>query len=75
MLLGQRVNAYKYEENGKTIQLADILYAMADLPGLERLKQGVMVISFFILATRVIPQRYRATRTAKSFGTTKGDLS
>ncbi|MBQ2619989.1 MAG: tRNA (N6-isopentenyl adenosine(37)-C2)-methylthiotransferase MiaB [Thermoguttaceae bacterium] len=38
MLLGQRVNAYKYEENGKTYQLADVLYAMADLPGLERLR-------------------------------------
>lgn len=38
MLLGQRVNAYKYEENGKTLQLADILFRMARLPGLERLR-------------------------------------
>ncbi len=38
MLLGQRVNAYKYIENGQEIDLADILYRMADLPGLERLR-------------------------------------
>lgn len=39
MLLGQRVNAYRYlDSRGVELHLADVLYKMADLPGLDRLR-------------------------------------
>jgi len=34
-LLGQTVNAYKYDSNGKTWSLADLLHAAADVEGIE----------------------------------------
>lgn len=37
-LLGQTVNSYKHTEDGRTWRLADVLAAMHDVPGLERIK-------------------------------------
>jgi tRNA-2-methylthio-N6-dimethylallyladenosine synthase len=37
-LLGQTVNSYRYAAGGKTTRLADLLYALHDLNGIERLK-------------------------------------
>ncbi len=38
ILLGQAVNFYRYEQNGRTLQLADVLEAIHDTPGLERIR-------------------------------------
>jgi tRNA-2-methylthio-N6-dimethylallyladenosine synthase len=37
-LLGQTVNSYKYQKDGKTWSLADLLYAASDIAGIEWLK-------------------------------------
>ncbi len=37
-LLGQTVNSYKHEENGKRYQLGDLLEFIHDVPGISRLK-------------------------------------
>ena len=37
-LLGQTVNSYRYEENGRTTRLADLLVGLHDIPGILRLK-------------------------------------
>jgi tRNA-2-methylthio-N6-dimethylallyladenosine synthase len=37
-LLGQTVNSYKYQSGQSTTTLADLLYRLHDIPGLERLK-------------------------------------
>ena len=37
-LLGQTVNSYKYAEGGRLYRLADLLYAIHDTPGVERIK-------------------------------------
>ncbi len=37
-LLGQTVNSYKYQKDGKTWSLADLLYAASDIGGIEWLK-------------------------------------
>ena len=37
-LLGQTVNSYKVEENGKQHRLSDLLYMIHDTPGIERIK-------------------------------------
>jgi tRNA-2-methylthio-N6-dimethylallyladenosine synthase len=37
-LIGQTVNSYKYISGGSTTRLADLLYALADIEGLARLK-------------------------------------
>ncbi len=37
-LLGQTVNSYRCEEGGRTWRLSDLLLALADVPGLDRLK-------------------------------------
>jgi len=37
-LLGQTVNSYRYESGDKTTRLADLLYALHDIDGIERLK-------------------------------------
>jgi tRNA-2-methylthio-N6-dimethylallyladenosine synthase len=38
ILLGQTVNSYKYEADGRTTRLADLLVQLHDIPGIERLK-------------------------------------
>jgi len=37
-LLGQTVNSYSFDDNGKTTRLADLLYMLHDVDGIERLK-------------------------------------
>jgi tRNA-2-methylthio-N6-dimethylallyladenosine synthase len=37
-LIGQTVNSYKHSSGGQTTRLADLLYALADIEGLARLK-------------------------------------
>jgi tRNA-2-methylthio-N6-dimethylallyladenosine synthase len=37
-LLGQTVNSYKYEQQGKTVRLSDLLYELHKIEGLARLK-------------------------------------
>ncbi len=37
-LLGQTVNSYRYEENGHTTRLADLLIRLHEIPGIVRLK-------------------------------------
>ncbi|MGC1276244.1 MAG: tRNA (N6-isopentenyl adenosine(37)-C2)-methylthiotransferase MiaB [Planctomycetaceae bacterium] len=37
-LLGQTVNSYKHTENGRQYRLSDLLVAIHDTPGLERIK-------------------------------------
>lgn len=37
-LLGQTVNSYKYTANNKTLGLADVLYAVHEIAGIERLR-------------------------------------
>jgi len=37
-LLGQTVNSYKYGSGGETTRLADLLYRLHDIDGLERIK-------------------------------------
>lgn len=37
-LIGQTVNSYKYTAGGRTTRLADLLYALHDIDGIERLK-------------------------------------
>ena len=37
-LLGQTVNSYKYVADGKTTRLADLLHALHEIEGIERLK-------------------------------------
>ncbi|MCA9119476.1 MAG: tRNA (N6-isopentenyl adenosine(37)-C2)-methylthiotransferase MiaB [Planctomycetaceae bacterium] len=37
-LLGQTVNSYKYADGGTTTRLADLLYRLHDIEGIERLK-------------------------------------
>lgn len=37
-LLGQTVNSYKHNENGRLFRLSDLLYAIHDTPGIERIK-------------------------------------
>ena len=37
-LLGQTVNSYRYEENGQTSRLADLLVRLHEIPGILRLK-------------------------------------
>jgi len=37
-LLGQTVNSYKYASGGRTTRLPDLLYALDDIDGVERLK-------------------------------------
>lgn len=38
ILLGQTVNSYRYRESGKTTRLADLLTALQEIDGIERLK-------------------------------------
>jgi tRNA-2-methylthio-N6-dimethylallyladenosine synthase len=38
ILLGQTVNSYRYEADGRTTRLADLLVQLHDIPGIERLK-------------------------------------
>ena len=38
MLLGQTVNSYLHQENGKPANLADLLYRLNDIEGLERIR-------------------------------------
>ena len=38
ILLGQTVNSYRYEENGQTTRLADLLHQLHEIDGLKRLK-------------------------------------
>jgi tRNA-2-methylthio-N6-dimethylallyladenosine synthase len=37
-LLGQTVNSYRYAAGGRTTRLADLLYQLSDIEGLDRLK-------------------------------------
>jgi tRNA-2-methylthio-N6-dimethylallyladenosine synthase len=37
-LLGQTVNSYRYEQGGRVMRLSDLIAAMHDTPGLERIK-------------------------------------
>lgn len=37
-LLGQTVNSYQYAEGGRTFRLSDLLAAIHDIPGVERIK-------------------------------------
>jgi len=37
-LLGQTVNSYRYKDGEKTVRLADLLYQMHDIDGLQRIK-------------------------------------
>lgn len=37
-LIGQTVNSYKYRDGGKTTRLSDLLHALHDVAGIERLK-------------------------------------
>lgn len=37
-LLGQTVNSYKYVDGGRTTRLADLLYQLQEIDGIERLK-------------------------------------
>jgi tRNA-2-methylthio-N6-dimethylallyladenosine synthase len=37
-LLGQTVNSYRYHSGGTTTRLADLLYAVQDVPGVRRLR-------------------------------------
>src|SRR6476661_1368089 len=37
-LIGQTVNSYKHATNGKTTRLSDLLYALHDIEGIQRLK-------------------------------------
>jgi len=37
-LLGQTVNSYRHRSGGKTVRLADLLYMLHDVDGIERLK-------------------------------------
>ena len=37
-LLGQTVNSYRHEANGRTTRLADLLYRLHDIDGLQRIK-------------------------------------
>ena len=38
ILLGQTVNSYKYVDGGTTTRLADLLYQLQEIDGIERLK-------------------------------------
>ncbi len=38
ILLGQTVNSYRYDADGRTTRLADLLIQLHDIPGIERLK-------------------------------------
>jgi tRNA-2-methylthio-N6-dimethylallyladenosine synthase len=37
-LLGQTVNSYAYQENGRTVRFAELLQRVHDVPGIERLR-------------------------------------
>ncbi len=37
-LLGQTVNSYRHRENGRDVRLADLLYRLHDIQGLDRIK-------------------------------------
>lgn len=38
ILIGQTVNSYRFKESGKTTRLSDLLYALSEIEGIERLK-------------------------------------
>ncbi|HEY1066145.1 MAG TPA: tRNA (N6-isopentenyl adenosine(37)-C2)-methylthiotransferase MiaB, partial [Pirellulales bacterium] len=38
VLLGQTVNSYKFQQNGRTVRLADLLARLNEIPGLQRVK-------------------------------------
>ncbi len=37
-LLGQRVNSYRYEHNGREVRLAELIERVSDVPGVRRLR-------------------------------------
>jgi len=37
-LIGQTVNSYKYNEDGKTVHLSDLLYRLSEIDGLQRIR-------------------------------------
>ena len=71
-LLGQTVNSYKHTENGRLYRLSDLLYAIHDTPGIERIK---FVTNYprdmgddLLQAIRDLPKCYRYLHTPLQSG-------